>query len=262
MFFSIYSFRQVWLVDYEFSVPPGEQVAPVCMVAKEFGSGITLKLWQDELQSLTAAPYATDRDALFVAYYASAEMNCHLALNWPMPVNVLDLYAEFRNLTNGLLTPCGNGLLGALTYFGLNGIKTAEKNSMRELALRGGPWTDEERKELLQYCESDVIALDGLLQRMSQLIDLPRALLRGRYMKAASQIEHTGIPIDMEALGELRTNWTDIQKHLIQKIDAQYGVFDCRTFKADRFAEWLTRNNIPWPRLESGKLDLQDDTFK
>lgn len=256
------NFRQIWLVDYEFSVPPGERVDPVCMVAKEFGSGITLKLWQDELQAMSTAPYATNKDALFVAFYASAEMNCHLALNWPMPVNVLDLYAEFRNLTNGPPTPCGNGLLGALTYFGLNGINAAEKDSMRDLALRGGPWTDEERRALLDYCETDVTALARLLEKMATSIDMPRALLRGRYMKAAAKIEHTGIPIDMDALEELRTNWTDIQEHLIKKIDAQYGVFDGRTFKADRFAEWLTRNNIPWPRIKSGKLDLQDDTFK
>jgi DNA polymerase I len=39
-------------------------------------------------------------------------------------------------------------------------------------------------------------------------------------------------------------------------------VFDGRTFKADRFAAWLVRNDIPWPRLESGRLDLSDDTFR
>ena len=67
-------------------------------------------------------PFSIARDSLFVAYYASAEIGCYLSLGWPMPVNVLDLYIEFRNLTNGLTTPCGNGLLGALTWFGLNGI--------------------------------------------------------------------------------------------------------------------------------------------
>src|SRR5262249_11770512 len=41
-----------------------------------------------------------------------------------------------------------------------------------------------------------------------------------------------------------------------------YGVYDGRTFKADRFAAWLTRNGVPWLRLESGNLDLADDTFR
>jgi DNA polymerase-1 len=60
----------------------------------------------------------------------------------------------------------------------------------------------------------------------------------------------------------MRHHWPDIQDQLIADIDANYGVFDGRTFKADRFAAWLVRNNIPWPRLESGRLDLSDDTFR
>jgi DNA polymerase family A len=39
-------------------------------------------------------------------------------------------------------------------------------------------------------------------------------------------------------------------------------VYDGRTFKMERFARWLVRNNIPWPRLESGQLDLEDETFR
>src|SRR5262249_14199286 len=38
--------------------------------------------------------------------------------------------------------------------------------------------------------------------------------------------------------------------------------FGGRTFKADRFATWLVKQNIPWPLLESGHLDLTDDTFR
>jgi DNA polymerase I len=91
---------------------------------------------------------------------------------------------------------------------------------------------------------------------------LPRALLRGRYMVAAARMERNGVPIDGETLSRLRHHWLDIQDKLIADIDANYGVFDGRTFKFDRFADWLARNNIPWPRLESGRLDLSDDTFR
>jgi DNA polymerase-1 len=41
-----------------------------------------------------------------------------------------------------------------------------------------------------------------------------------------------------------------------------YGVFDGRSFKTDRFTSWLARTGIPWPRHESGQLDLSDDVFK
>jgi DNA polymerase I len=60
----------------------------------------------------------------------------------------------------------------------------------------------------------------------------------------------------------LKRHWSDIQDQLIAEIDTNYGVFEGRTFKADRFAAWLVRNKIPWPRLNSGRIDLSDDTFR
>jgi DNA polymerase-1 len=32
--------------------------------------------------------------------------------------------------------------------------------------------------------------------------------------------------------------------------------------KAERWAQYLAAHDIPWPRLESGRLDLDDDTFR
>src|SRR5207248_5036304 len=78
-------------------------------------------------------PYSTAADILFVAYYASAEIGCHLALGWPVPERVLDLFTEFRNATNGLSPPSGSGLIGALVYHGLDTIGTVEKEEMRAL---------------------------------------------------------------------------------------------------------------------------------
>jgi DNA polymerase-1 len=254
------SFAEIWVVDFEFGAEPGEYPEPVCLVAWELRSGRRVRVWKDEFG--VAPPYATGPDALFVSYYASAEISCHLALGWRVPERVLDLFAEFRNCTNGVPTGSGAGLLGALTFHGLDGIGAVEKDEMRALVLRGGPWSDVERAAILEYCESDVAALARLLPAMLPSIDLPRALLRGRYMIAAARIERNGVPIDRETLGRLRRHWHDIQDQLIADIDAHYGVFDGRTFKADRFAAWLARADIPWPRLASGRLDLSDDAFR
>jgi len=255
-------FREVWLVDFEFAAPAGERPTPVCLVAWELVGNRRLRVWQRELVALKAPPYALDEDVLFVAYYASAELGCHLALDWPMPVNVLDLFVEFRNLTNGLPLPCGAGLLGALAWYGLPSIDVAEKDDMRELALRGGPWSPAEQAALLAYCESDVAALVRLLPSMIPTLDLPRALFRGNYMKAAARIEHLGVPVDGARLMLLRQWWPEIQSRLIEAVDAEYGVFDGVTFKSARFAQWLAGQGIPWPRLTSGALDLSDDTFR
>jgi hypothetical protein len=81
-------------------------------------------------------------------------------------------------------------------------------------------------------------------------------------MVAAAKIEFNGIPIDREALRTLRQHWRDIEAHLIKEIDADFGVFEGRTFKVERWARYLATAGIPWPRLPSGALDLSDDTFR
>jgi hypothetical protein len=232
------------------------------MVAREINTGRTLRLWVEELNKCKTAPFPTGEDAVFVAYYAAAEMSCFKVLGWPMPANILDLYTEFRVITNGLATPCGKGLLGALAFYGLPGIAEVEKASMRELALRGGSWTPEEKAALLEYCESDVVALDRLLPVMARTIDWPRALLRGRSMKAVAIMENIGVPMDAAALGVLRQNWEDIKVRLVSEIDADYGVYDGTTFKRDRFIAYLARAGIPWPTLPSGALAMDEDTFR
>ena len=81
-------------------------------------------------------------------------------------------------------------------------------------------------------------------------------------MAAAARMERNGVPIDTITLEQLQRHWSDIQDQLIIEIDAHYGVFEGRAFKAVRFAQWLGRTGIPWPRLESGRLDLSDDAFR
>lgn len=259
---SLTEFRETWFVDFEFQPLPGERPLPICMVGRELRSGRILRLWEDDLRELASAPYPTTPDVLFVAFYASAELGCHLALGWPLPERVIDLYAEFRNFTNGLDLPCGRGLLGALAYFGIEGIPTVEKESMRELAIRGGPWSAEEKRALLEYCESDVVALSRLFSRMEHEIDPPRAILRGRYMAAAARMEHIGIPIDVPTLVAVRDHWQDIQKDLISEVDAEFGVFEGTSFKSKRFESWLQARGLPWPRRPSGTLALDDVTWK
>ena len=255
----------IWLIDFEFYPGHGHEgntPTPVCMVVREWPSGQTRRYWQDELTQLACAPFPTGSGALCVAYFASAEMDCFLALGWPLPTNVLDLFAEFRCLTNGLPLAHGNGLLGALLYYGLPTIGGEHKDAMRDLVLTGGPWSPEDREAILEYCESDVIALSHLLSAMHGQIDWPRAPLRGRYMQAVSRIQRTGVPVDTHTLTKLRAEWNGIQDQLIADMDRNYGVYEGRTFKIGRWEQYLVTHEIPWPRLESGKLDMRDNTFR
>jgi len=255
----------IFVVDFEFHPEYGREgnlPVPICMVVRIWSSGYIRRYWRDELLQMSTAPFPTGDKALCVAYYASAEMDCFLVLGWAMPANLLDLFTEFRCLTNGLRLLHGSGLLGALMYYGLPSIGGEQKDTMRDLILTGGPWSPAEQLAILGYCETDVIALANLFGAMQDQIDWPRALLRGRYMKAVSRIQMNGIPLDVETLGMLQSQWNAIQDQLIADIDSDYGVYAGRTFKGDRWEEYLVTNNIPWPRLESGRLDMCDNTFR
>ena len=89
-----------------------------------------------------------------------------------------------------------------------------------------------------------------LLPAMLPRIDLPRALLRGRYMAAAaawSTMASRSISRRWRLCGSVGR----ASRTTSSPIDV-YGVYDGRTFKADRWEAWLGRNGIPWPRLETG----------
>lgn len=260
-------FSELWVVDFEFTTHSGGRQGPVCMVAVELLSGRVIRMWADELAELDEAPFDTGPNSLFIAYYASAEIGCFLALDWKLPDRVLDLYCEFRAETNGTSVLSGRGLIGALTHYGLDSISIAEKKGMIELILSGGPWTPDQKVAILDYCETDVRALEHLLPVMVSAITqstqrLGWALLRGRYMTAVARMEWNGTPIDVQILERLRNYWDDIKISLIKEIDKDYCIYEGLTFKSALFENWIIRNDIPWPRLESGALALDDNTFR
>jgi hypothetical protein len=64
-------------------------------------------------------------------------------------------------------------------------------------------------KQIMDYCWRDVLALEQLLPVMLPAIDLPRALLRGRYMAAVSAPEFYGTPISSAS----NMAWAHIRWH-------------------------------------------------
>ena len=79
-----------------------------------------------------------------------------------MPARTLDLFAEFRALTNGLYynkqrqgsekLPGKGSMLKAMQHYGLSHMSVDTKDAGRDLAKRGGIYTLAERQTLMQYC--------------------------------------------------------------------------------------------------------------
>jgi hypothetical protein len=257
-------YRRAWAIDFEFRQPDGSTPEVRCMVARDLLSGVELRRWRDELAD---CPFDCDRKELFIAYMGVAEAACFAALNWPLPRRMLDLFVEFRRLTNGIPPIFGNSLLGALQYFSLPAGAAADKADLRALAMREGSYNASERVELLDYCASDVSALERLLPLLWQAAGLGQpsvfgqALIRGRYMMALAVVERNGVPIDRPNLDLITRNISPIRRQIAGEAAARYGCYDGASFSVEKFATYIVREGLPWPRLNSGALDLDDDAF-
>lgn len=223
------SYRAAWLVQFEVHRLPGEPPRPKGMSAMEVKAGRRVQLHGKDLAG--EVPFGVDETTLVVVYDAGTAMGCHLALGWPLPSRLVDLHAEFRCHTSGLLPPGDYGLEEALAYFGLQG--------------------------------AGVEGLEQLLTALLPTLDLPRAIaVRGRYTKAVARMERLGVPVDTETFHRLQVGWDGVRDQLIRVIDGRYNCFLGGEFVPARWRLWLNRHRIPWPRVAPTKLDLHLDTFR
>jgi hypothetical protein len=259
------SYTAIWALDFEFIAQDGERPEVVCLVAHDLISGRSVHLWRG---GFSDPPFSLAADTLFIGYSAASEWSCFIALGWPMPARCIDLFAEFTRITNGAFDgKMFPSLLAAAAHFGIVTTDADHKGAMRDLILSGGPWSGVQKRAILDYCAADVRMTAELFKAMCPAIchdraTLGGALLRGRFTCAVAQVEWNGIPIDVATLTRLQRGWEVIKLDLITDIDRDYGVFTGTTFVAARFVDYLSRRKIPWPRLSSGELMLDDDTFR
>jgi hypothetical protein len=262
-------FHHAWLIDTEYRQARGGRPNPHCIVAHCLITGEVLRLWVAG-GSLLPCPFALDRSELFIAYSADADIGVFLKLGWPPPLCVLDLYTEYLRIRNGLLRQGkGDGLIDALAHFGEPTMGVQEKDSMRSLAMRGGPYTEEEKKELFVYCEADVEATERLLNRMWRKAGLDngktfkQALWRGRFQGAVAVMRAIGVPLNISLLKRLTEHWEDLKRALIDKFGSRYGVYVEGSLNHRLFAKFLERHGLLrlWPRTETGRFAIDDDTL-
>lgn len=269
-------FKDIWLVDFEFGTGESDSDPPKprCVVAIEYRTGRVVRKWLDGRRP--SCPFPLGDDSLYVAFYLPAEASCHVSLDWPLPRAALDLYAEFRWLLNGTQHPAEQlikerdvgrySLLSMLYYFGLRklAIAGAEKTSMRNLALRGGPYTGEEQRALLDYNETDVVALRSLLPETLSRVDCEpsQILLRGRYSVCAGVVQHTGVPLNGGLVDRFKANWSEIVGRLIDVRRDEFDVIKRRDVDRAKLASWIENNGLDyWPTTATGELSTSNDSL-
>ena len=103
-----------------------------------------------------------------MAFAVAAEAACFLALGWPLPANILDLYAEHLLDVNGLkLPPKLNGLIAVMARHRLPVMTAAHKDAMRNKVIHQNYWAPDEVREILAYCADDVDGGERLLMAMT-----------------------------------------------------------------------------------------------
>jgi len=216
------TFRTAWVVDTEF-IPDGPTCHPVCLVGHELRSGRVIRLWRDELDK--SPPYSIGPDSLFIAYNAQAELGFHLAMDWPMPERILDLYFEFRHRTSGIWKPSApRKLINALRFFDLNELDGDEKQDMINRILRG----EAERVETLTYCERDAMAERRLFCAMAPEINWPYAIYRGSICSSLGTHVHF---------------WHLVGCSFVSSISRQLGSYPRQTNCGDRSPIWGVRGS-------------------
>jgi hypothetical protein len=118
------------------------------------------------------------------------------------------------------------GLAGALHYFCEDGIDTAHKTDMRDRIMRGPPFAAQDKRDILDYCESDVHALARLLPHIIPTIrSLPHAMARANFMWAVAQQERRGVPLDLPTVTRIRQHWDGMRTDLVSELERPFGCY-------------------------------------
>ena len=284
------NFTTINVVDFEYEIDDGDLPRVLCMVVYVLNENLqhvrTIRLWRGDFGS--TPPFDIGPDALFVAYSAWAEMTCFKVLGWQFPVHIFDLHTAYLAASN-VLRPYNSdkvrkrerkGLSDACRAYGIEGWENIDKPAIAK-AIAEGRWREYGKEAVLNYCEEDVKNPAKLLRaqlrrycdQLGRILlpaaDVPRVLHWSNYSaKAVALIQARGMPIDMPLWNSVQENKPAVIGELLRQFDPSYGSED-PIYTPDgewsyaRFERWLVNSGVPyWPRLESGRLDIDSDAFR
>ena len=140
-------------------------------------------------------------------------------------------------------------------------------------AIGDGTWREHfSPQEIFDYCEEDVRMSVKLLRaqlRGNSAADVDHVLHWSNYSaKAIALIQARGMPIDMALWNLVQENKAAVIGELLRQFDPSYGSeYPIYTpegeWSYERFERWLVYAGVAaWPRLDSGRLDIDSDAFR
>ncbi len=281
------NFANIVVCDFEYEAADGELPNVLCMVAYVLDENVrhvrTVRMWRGEFGA--APPFDIGDDTLFVAYSAWAEMTCFMTLGWRFPTHIFDQQTAYLAASN-ILLPYNpdetrkrerKRLSDACRVYGIEGWERIDKEKIAK-DIGEGRWRDHGQPAVYEYCEEDVRAstlllLEQLRGRPSrpygfEPADVERVLHWSNYSaKAIAQIQARGMPIDMRLWNLVQEYKAAVVRRLIERFDpssgSEYPIYSPEgEWSYVGIERWLASNGVAWPRKDSGRLDLEGDTFK
>ncbi len=256
--------RKFLILDFEYREDRPGRLSPVCVVAQDLESGRVYRQWLDGIMP-SSPGFPCDENTILVAHsIAPAEGLCWAQLGWPEPGGWICTYVEERVLACGEKLEGGFKLLGCCARRGVATIGAEEKSFMRDLILSGGPYSDDDRENILDYCESDVVVTARLFEQIvcDQRFNEEQALFRGRFAAECSRITNRGIPVDLTRLRPLLALSNMQLRELISEFSDDYGIAPEGKWSTPAFNALVATSGINWPRTQTGKLKSDKNTLK
>jgi DNA polymerase I len=276
-------FRRIIVCDTEYEVTPGGLPNLLCLVAYVLDENLqhvrTIRRWRGEFGS--KPPFDTGPDTLFCAYSAWAELMVFTVMGWRFPVHVFDLHTAYLAASNFLLPydpdekriKPRKRLSDACRAYGIEGWENLNKETMAR-DIGEGRWRQYGQPAVFSYCEEDVRKSTELLRQQLRgrgrllPVDTKCVLHWSNYSsKSIALIQARGIPIDVVLWNLVQENKAAVIGELLRQFDPSYYDDDPiytrdGKFSYERFERWLIRVGIvAWPRLASGRLQVDDDAF-
>ena len=165
-------------------------------------------------------------------------------------------------------------LSDACRAYGIEGWERIDKEVIAQ-DIGEGRWRNHGRDCVFEYCEEDIRTSVQLLRRNCRgrpglpPADVERVLHWSNYSsKVIAQVQARGMPIDVALWNLVQENKEAVIGELLRQFDPSHGSED-PIYTPDgewsyaRFERWLSDRGVPaWPRLNSGRLDLDGDAFR
>jgi DNA polymerase I len=154
------------------------------------------------------------------------------------------------------------------------------KDAMRNLILENRPnYGMESRRQIMNYCESDLIHLPNLWRKMVEELVFLTKLSRENLFEIQEELsedvvsmalcEAEGYPIDFPRLRNLNANTEFIKNAIIERINEDYPFYvrnkqGAWVEKYAAFAAFVEANfdAKTWPKTESGKYASDEDSLE